>query len=184
MMVLKFSLINSVIGLGAGFIMPLIPTWLYLRFALPDTFSGPVLAVASLTIGLAAAFSPRLAKRLGSVGAIALTQGLSVIFLMSLAFVGDVTLALGVYIVRTMLMNMSSPLADSYLMSIIEPDERGLASSINSVIWRVPNSVTTILGGIILGSGDFISPFLLAATFYAVGVPLFYLTFRNVRAKE
>jgi MFS family permease len=183
-MVLKFSLINSVIGLGAGFIMPLIPTWLYLKFALPDTFSGPVLAVASLTIGLAAAFSPRLARRLGSVKAIALTQGLSVMFLVSLAFIGNVSLALGIYVVRTMLMNMSSPLADSYLMSIIEPNERGLASSINSVIWRLPNSVTTILGGIILASGDFTSPFLLATAFYAVGVPLFYLTFRNVRAKD
>jgi MFS family permease len=180
--VIKFSLINSLIGLGAGFIMPLIPTWLYLRFALPDTFSGPVLAGASLTIGLAAAFSPRLARRMGSVGAIALTQGLSVMFLVSLAYVGNVTLALGVFVIRTMLMNMSSPLADSYLMSIIEPDERGFASSINSVIWRIPNSVTTIIGGAILASGDYTSPFLLATAFYAVGVPLFYLTFRNVRA--
>ncbi len=179
--VIKFSLINSLIGLGAGFIMPLIPTWLYLRFAFPDTFSGPALAVASLTIGLAAAFSPRLARRVGSVRAIALTQGLSVMFLVSLAFIGNVSIALGVYIVRTMLMNMSSPLSDSYLMSIIEPDERGLASSINSVIWRIPNSVTTIIGAAILSSGDFTSPFLLAAAFYAAGVPLFYYTFRDVR---
>jgi len=181
--VIKFSMINSLIGLGAGFIMPLIPTWLYLKFALPDTYSGPVLAVASLTIGLAAVFSPRLAKRLGSVGAIALTQGLSVIFMLSLAFVGNVTLALGVYIVRTMLMNMSQPLADSFLMSIVEPDERGFASSINSVIWRIPNSVTTIVGGAILASGDYTLPFLLAAAFYAVGIPLFYFIFRNTKAK-
>src|SRR5207249_7090785 len=35
---LKFSGINSLIGLGAGFIIPLIPTWLFLKFGTPDTF--------------------------------------------------------------------------------------------------------------------------------------------------
>jgi predicted MFS family arabinose efflux permease len=68
-------------------------------------------------------------------------------------------------------------------MSIIEPDERGFASSINSVIWRIPNSVTTIIGGAILASGDYILPFLLATAFYLAGVPLFYFTFRNTKAK-
>src|SRR2546425_3473983 len=41
---LKFSGINSLIGLGAGFIIPLIPTWLFLQFRTPDTFSGPLLS--------------------------------------------------------------------------------------------------------------------------------------------
>jgi MFS family permease len=182
--ILKFSLVNSMIGFGAGFIMPLIPTWLYLRFALPDTVSGPLLAVSSLTIGLAAAFSPRLARKVGTVRAITVTEGLSVLFMVSLAYINDVGLALGVYVVRSMLMNMASPLADSFLMSIVEPGERGLASSINSVIWRIPNSVTTIIGGAILASGDYYLPFLLAGGFYAVGVPLFYLAFRDTKAHE
>src|SRR5947209_14450084 len=32
---IKFSGINSLIGLGAGFIIPLIPTWLFLKFGTP-----------------------------------------------------------------------------------------------------------------------------------------------------
>jgi MFS family permease len=182
--ILKFSLVNSMIGLGAGFIMPLIPTWLWLKFTLPDAVSGPVLAVSGLTIVVASVFSPRLAKRLGTVRAIAVTQGLSCIFLVYLAAVHDVTLALEIYILRSMLMNMSSPLADSFLMSIVEPSERGLASSINSVIWRIPNSVTTIIGGAILASGDYYLPFLLAGGFYAFGVPLFYYMFRNTKTQD
>ena len=178
---LKFSGINSLIGLGAGLIIPLIPLWLYLRFAIPDTYSGPILAVAGTTIGLGAVFSPRLAKRLGSVRAIVLTQGLSLLFMVALAFVGDPVTASVVYVVRTMLMNMSSPLADSFLMGIVVPEERGLASSLNSVIWRIPNSVTTIIGGEMLASGEYVLPFLLAGAFYAVSISLFYGNFRNVK---
>jgi MFS family permease len=179
---LKFSGINSLIGLGAGFIIPLIPAWLYLKFAIPDTYSGPVLTISSFTIGLAAVFSPRLAKRLGLVKAISLTQALSLFFMVSLAFVGDPVTAAFLYVIRTMLMNMANPLADSFLMGIVVPEDRGFASSVNSVIWRIPNSVTTIIGGAILASGNFELPFLIAGAFYAVAIFLYYTTFKNTKA--
>jgi len=74
-LLLKFSLLNGLIGLGAGFIIPLIATWLWLKFSVPDTFSGPLLAVSNMTVGFAALWSTGLAKRYGPVKAIALTQG-------------------------------------------------------------------------------------------------------------
>src|SRR5437773_682372 len=57
---LKFSGLNGLIGLGAGFFIPLVPTWLRLRFGVPDTWSGPVLALAGITIGLSAVASTAL----------------------------------------------------------------------------------------------------------------------------
>jgi len=71
-------------------------------------------------------------------------------------------------------------LMDSYLMGIIAPEERGLASAINSIIWRLPNSVTTIAGGLILGAGLYSLPFLLATGFYATAIFLFYMVFKKV----
>ena len=181
---LKFSGINATIGLGAGFIIPLIPTWLYLRFAIPDAYSGPILAIATTTIGLGAAFSPMLAVKLGSVRAVVLTQGLSLAFMLALAYVGDFATAAVLYVIRTCLMNMSSPLLDSYLMGIVPTEQRGFASSLNSVIWRIPNSVTTIVGGMILAAGNFELPFLVAGACYILGISLFFNTFRNVKPKE
>lgn len=178
---LKFSGINSIIGLGAGFIIPLIPTWLFYKFAVPDTYSGPILAIASATIGLGAAFSPQLARKIGSVRAVVLTQGLSLAFMLACAYAGDVVGASILYVIRTGLMNMSSPLLDSYLMGIVPREQRGFASSLNSVIWRIPNSVTTIAGGIILASGNFELPFLVAGGFYLVAISLFYNTFKNIK---
>ncbi len=178
---LKFSGINSIIGLGAGFIIPLIPTWLFLKFGVPDSYSGPILAISSATIGFGAAFSPRLASRIGTVRAVAATQGLSLAFMVALAFTGDFATAAVVYIIRTGLMNMATPLLDAYLMGIVKPEQRGFASSLNSVIWRIPNSVTTILGGAMLASGNYELPFLIAGAFYVAGISLFYMVFRNVK---
>ncbi len=181
---LKFSGINSLIGLGAGFIIPLIPTWLFLKFGTPDTFSGPLLSLSNLTIALAAIGSPRLSSKFGLLKAIVATQGFSTVFMLSLAFVPDVRLAGGLYIVRAALMNMAGPLGDSYLMGIMSQDERGLASAINTVVWRIPNSITTVIGGVVLATGRFDIPFYLATIFYTVSITLFYTQFKNIRPQS
>ncbi len=181
---LKFSGINSLIGLGAGFIIPLIPTWLFLKFGTPDTFSGPLLSLSNLTIALAAIGSPRLSSKFGLLKAIVATQGFSTVFMLSLAFVPDVRLAGGLYIIRAALMNMAGPLGDSYLMGIMSQDERGLASAINTVVWRIPNSITTVIGGLILATGRFDIPFYLATIFYAISITLFYTQFKNIRPQS
>jgi len=178
---LKFAGVNSLIGLGAGFIIPLIPLWLLLRYSIPDTYSGPILAISGLTIGLAAIFSPRLAKRLGLINAIILTEGLSLAFMVAIPYTANPVTACSLYVVRAMLMNMSSPLGDSFLMGIVTPEERGFASSLNAVIWRIPNSITTIFGAAILWSGNYVLPFLLAGGFYAVAIPLYYVFFRKMK---
>jgi MFS family permease len=180
-LLLKFSFLNGLIGLGAGFIIPLIATWLWLKFGVPDTYSGPLLAVSYMTVGFAALWSAGLAKRYGPVKAIALTQSLSTIFMVSLAFVPSAAVAGGLYVVRAALMMMASPISDSYLMSIIAPEDRGVASAINSIVWRLPNSATTVAGGALLAGGHFELPFLLAASFYILSIGAFYFTFRNVR---
>ncbi len=181
---LKFSALNSLIGLGAGFIIPLIPLWLLNRFDVADTYSGPLLALASLTMGFASIASTSLARRLGTVRAIVLCQGSSTIFMLALAFAPDPVTAGGLYVVRAMLMNMSSPLSDSFLMGIVTKEERGLASAINSIVWRLPHSVTTVAGGVLLGMGLYSEPFYLAVLFYAIAVGLFYMLFRGVEPND
>ncbi len=182
---LKFSGLNGLIGLGAGFFVPLVATWLLYKFAVTDEWSGPVLALANLTIGLAAIASAPLARRYGSIRAIVLVQSLSTAFLFSLAFLTNAIVAAGVYIVRAALMNMSSPIGDSFLMGIIVPEQRGVASAVNSIIWRLPNSITTFIGGVIMEAG-LITPWLLdlpiylATAFYVASISGLYLVFRNV----
>ncbi len=189
-LLLKFSGMNGLIGLGAGLIIPLMATWLLYKFSVPDTFSGPFLAISGLTIAFAAAGSSRLSKRFGLFRAILMTAGSSTVFMFSMAFIPNLFLAGGVYIIRASLMNMASPLLDSYLMGIIRPGRRGLASAISAIVWRLPNSLSTILGGYILATGYntgnrflYDVPWLGAVAFYVAGIVLLYVNFRKVETK-
>ncbi len=176
----KFSAANLLIGLGAGLIIPLIPTWFYLRFNATDVFSGPLIAVSYIVMGFAAGFSPRISKRFGLVGGIVLTQLLSTVFLIAMPFSPSAEMAASLYVVRSTLMNMSSPLSDTFIMNLIAEDERATASSFNVVIWRLPNAATTVVGGSLLGRGNLSLPFYLCASLYMVSVFLFYGLFRRV----
>ena len=180
-LLLRFSGINSLIGLGAGLIIPLIGTWLKLKFGVPDTFSGPFLAVSGITIAFSAVGSSRLSAKFGLLKSIVMTSGSSTLFMFSLAFIPSVFVAGGVYIVRAAMMNMSAPLMDSYLMGIIAPERRGLASSISAIIWRLPNSVSTIVGGFLLASGRYDLPWIAASLLYATAIGILYANFRNIK---
>ncbi len=189
-MLLKFSGLNGIIGLGAGLIIPLLGTWFLYKFAVPDTFSGPYLALSNITIAFAAVGSPRLSKRYGLFNSTLMTAGSSTFFMFSLALIPNVFLAGGVYLVRASLMNMAAPLIDSYLMGIVHPGRRGLGSAIAAIVWRLPNSVTTVVGGFILytgytGGNHFLYdlPWLLASALYVAGIGLLYMNFRNVKPK-
>ena len=176
----KFSAANLMIGLGAGLIIPLIPTWFYLRFNATDVFSGPLIAASYIVMGLAAAFSPRISKRFGLVRGIVLTQLLSTVFLIAMPFSPSADIAASLYVVRATLMNMSSPLSDTLLMNLIAEDERATASSFNAVLWRLPNAGSTVVGGSLLNRGSLSLPFYLCTVLYLTSISLFYALFRRV----
>jgi MFS family permease len=175
----KFSAANMMIGLGAGLIIPLIPTWFYLRFNETDVFSGPLIAVSNLAMGAAAFASPAIAKRVGLVKGIVATQILSTLFLLAMPFTPTALVAGPVYVVRSMLMNMASPLSDTFLMNMIAEDERATASSFNVVIWRLPNAASTVIGGSLLNGGELNLPFYLCTALYVSSIALFYTLFRH-----
>jgi len=183
-LVLRFSAINSLIGLGAGFIIPLVPTWLFLEFNAPDSVTGPLVGLSGILMAVSAVASVKMAKRYGDVPTIVLTEGSSTVFMFALAFSPNALTAASLYLVRTALMNMASPVSDSYLMGIISEKERGFASAINGIVWRLPNSVSTVVGGVLLAKGMFALPFFLAAGMYSVAIALFYAYFKDIKQKK
>jgi predicted MFS family arabinose efflux permease len=135
-------------------------------------------------MGVAAVASPSIARRIGLVRGIVTTQILSTLFLFAMPFTPTPLLAGPLYVVRAMLMNMASPLSDTFLMNMIAEDERATASSFNVVIWRLPNAASTVVGGSLLNSGNLSLPFYLCTVLYVSSIALFYTLFRNAERKS
>jgi len=177
--IMKFSIANLLIGLGAGLIIPLIPGWFLLRFHVTDVFSGPLISSSNFIMGVTAVGAPRLARRVGLVNGIVMTQAMATVFLLAIPFCPTVSVAAVVYVTRAVLMNMASPLSDTFLMNMVAEDERATASSFNAVLWTLPNAGSSVVGGSLLNDGQLSLPFYLCGILYVTSIVLFYAIFRN-----
>ena len=189
--IMRFSLANMLIGLGAGLIIPLIPTWFLYRFQVTDVFSGPLIAASNFIMGVTAIFSPHIAKRFGLVKGIVVAQASSMLFLLLVPFSPTAYIAAPLYVVRAVLMNMSNPLSDTFLMNMTAEDERATASSFNVMLWRLPNAASTSIGGSILSDGFTQNsmfllnlPFYLCAALYVTSISIFYAIFRKTEESQ
>jgi len=130
-------------------------------------------------VGFATLTGPELAKRIGLVKAITVTQGLSTVFMFSIPFSPGYGYAGVAYTLRSFLMNMATPLEQSMIMGIVVEDERGAASGVNSALWSLPNALSSFVDAYLMGLGFLAAPFFLAGVFYVASISLFWFFFRN-----
>jgi len=183
-LIIKFILASAIVAFGAGMVVPLMTRWLDKRYGVSDAISGPILGIANIVIGVATLAAPPLARRIGLVKAIVVTQGLSTLFMFLTPLQPEYLSASFVYTVRAFLMNMASPLQQSMIMGLVAEDERGAASGVSAAFWRLPNALSTSIGAFLIGAGLLIAPFFLAGLFYVISIGLFWLFFRNTKLPE
>ena len=181
---LKYVLTSAILAFGAGMVVPLMTLWFNLQYGISDTISAPILAASSILIGFASLAAPRVAKRFGLVKAMVITQVVSTPFMFFIPFSPNYALAGFVYSLRALLMNMASPLSLSMVMGLVAEDERGAVSGISGALWRLPNALSTWIGGWLMGIGLLAEPFLIAGILYIISIILFWYYFRKVKMPE
>jgi MFS family permease len=181
---LKFVLTGAIIAFGAGLVVPLMTFWFDLRYGISDAISAPILTVSSILIALATLIAPLLAKKLGLIKAIVVTQITSTVFMFATPISSSYVLAGFVYSIRALLMNMANPLSQSMIMGLVPDEERGTASGISGALWRLPNALSTWIGAWLMGIGLLTEPFFMAGLFYLISIILFWFFFRKVKMPE
>jgi predicted MFS family arabinose efflux permease len=165
-------------------VVPLMTAWFGLQHGIPDGISGTILGLSSLVTGVATLSGPWLARRIGLVKAITVTQGFSTVFMFAVPLSPGYMLAGFAYAVRSFLMNMATPLEQSMIMGVVVEDERSAASGVNSALWSLPNALSSFAGAYLMGLGLLSAPFFLSGLFYIVSIALFWYFFRNTSLPE
>lgn len=182
--IVKYVLTGATIAFGAGLFVPLMTRWMRLQYGVVDTLSSSVLAAASIAIAFATLASPYIAKRIGLIKAVVVTQSLSTLFMFLTPLSPGFFLASAIYSVRAFLMNMSSPLEQSMIMGLVSPDERGVASGISTALWRLPNALSSSIGAWMMGLGYLALPFFVGTIIYVISISMFWFFFKNTAMPE
>lgn len=176
----KLATPNFLIGFGAAILIPYMNVFFKDKFAISDSLLGLLFSLSSLAIAIGALFGPALTTRLGGkIRTVAFTQLGSVIFMLMIGFVPSLWVAGFAVLVRSALMNMSSPLYSAFCMEQTPEHQQGTASSVLNIAWQVGWSVGPYISGIVQERYGFSPLFIATTILYIVAVAVMWRMFHN-----
>src|SRR4030042_1762826 len=159
---------------GAGLIMPFMNVFFRVQYHQSDQVIGVLFAWGSLAMGLGLLAAPPLADRFGKIQIVVITQGLSIPFLILLGFSPLFWVSGVAYYIRVALMNMSSPVYQTFVMEQVEPSSRAMVGSLVSMSWNFGWAISPTISGILQVRYGFGPPFMGTIILYTVSVFLYW----------
>ena len=187
--VIKLLAINFLIGLGAGFIIPVFTYYWEAVFSLSNATVTIISMLGYVGLAVASLFTPWLARNAkvlgGRVGTIVIFQGLSIVCAAYLAIAPlqmNLYPAITAYVARTVLINALNPLTSALLMDHSPMEKRALYNSFISIAFGVPNSISPLFTFFIYASVQppygFTYPISILVFLYTIS-DIIYLTIRK-----
>jgi MFS family permease len=164
-------------SIGAGLIMPFMNVFFRVVHHQPDPVIGTLFAWGSLAMGVGLLIAPPLAERTGKIQLVVITQALSIPFLILLGFSPIFWIGAATYYIRLALMNMSSPVYQTFVMEHVEPSARATVASLTSMAWNFGWAFSPTVSGWLQVRYGFGPPFIGTITLYTVAVLMYWAFF-------
>lgn len=166
-------------SIGAGLIMPFMNVFFRQVHGKPDPAIGSLFAWGSLAMGIGLLIAPPLADRMGKIQLVVISQALSIPFLILLGFSPIYWLSAGAYYIRLALMNMSSPVYQTFVMEHVESSARATVASLVSMAWNFGWAFSPTISGYLQVRYGFGPPFIGTIVLYTISIFLYWAFFWN-----
>ncbi len=178
-LVRRLALINLIMGFGAAILIPYLNVFLRGKFAIGDQLLGLIFSLSSLLVFLGSMVTPWLVRitRSRIIPTVA-TQGASIVFLFSLGFSPVLWIAALSLLLRTVLMQMSSPLLENFAMLLSSQEEQAAISSVRAIGWQAGQTIGIFISGLVQTRYGFSPLFITTGVMYTISVLLTWIYFR------
>ncbi len=173
----------SLIGLGAGMIVPFFSMYLKYSLDTTDGVVGTIMAISQVGTVIGGLVVPPLAKKIGRVNTVLACQLLSIPFLISISFPQGIVVITISFFFRSSLMNMAGPVIGSLAMDIVDDETRTYMSSMVSLINNLFRSLGIYIGGYLMFAYSYNTPYYWTILCYLIGTFILYNVFKNVKDK-
>jgi MFS family permease len=183
--VIKLAALFSLDAFAGGFaVQSLMALWLFERFDLSLPAAGLFFFGSSVLAALSYPAAAWIARRIGLVKTMVYTHIPSSICLILAALSPNLTVALGLLLIRSALSQMDVPTRSSYVMAVVTPPERPAAASVTAVPRSLASSLSPALAGALLGTSFLALPLILCGALQIVYDVALLFTFRYVKPPE
>src|ERR687886_1529205 len=179
----KLSGLFAIDSFAGGFVIQsIVSFWFFTKFGVELTTLSYIFSVAGILTAFSFLVAAKLADRIGLINTMVFTHIPSNILLILVAFAPTLPLAIVLYLARMALSQMDVPTRQSYIIAVVEEDERTAAAGITNISRNIAQSVSPSLAGYILQSLSFLSaPFVLGGMLKIIYDIALYFNFKNKR---
>jgi predicted MFS family arabinose efflux permease len=179
--VFRLAALFSLDSFGGGFIVQsLLVLWLYRRFHLSTETAASIFFAVGLLAAFSQLVSARIARRIGLIRTMVYTHLPSNVFLVLAGIMPTVELAVLFLVLRAGLSQMDIPARQSYVMSVVPPEERAAAASITNVPRSLAAAIPPLFTGLLLGQTSFGWPLVIGGVLKAIyDILLYFATIKS-----
>ena len=180
------SLLFSIDAFGGGFVpQSLMAYWFHLQFGVEPLVLGFIFFGANLLAAVSSLLAAPIAKRIGLINTMVFTHLPSNLLLILVPLMPTLPLAVAVLLLRYTLSQMDVPTRQSYVMAVVEPDERSAAAGITGIARTTGAAISPSISAVMVSSVNYAAlPFYLAGGLKIVYDLLVYRDFRNLKPPE
>jgi MFS family permease len=184
--IFKLSSLFALDAFAGGLVVQsMMAYWFHVRFGVEAGTLGSIFFGANILAGISALLAVRIAKRFGLINTMVFTHIPSNILLILVPFMPNLSLAIGVLLLRFSISQMDVPTRQSYTMAVVDPDERSAASGVTAIARSVGASISPMLTGVFFGIPALLSlPFILSGGLKIIYDLLLFREFRAVKPPE
>ena len=177
-----FSLLviaDGLIRLGGNLLLPFMDVYFVKHLGASPAWYGTLKATERIVVAGATLAVAIPATRFGPVGTVSATQLLSLPLLLVVGLSGSIPLASAAFLGRAALMEMTVPVRDNFMMSIVPVDARASVNAAVLLAGYVIAIPSRRVGGALLEGRQDAAVFALTAGCYALSAVLYWLFFRS-----
>ncbi len=184
--VLRLSALFSIDAFAGGFIpLSLMAYWFHLHYGVEPGMLGTIFFGANLLSAVSSLSAARISARIGLINTMVFTHIPSNVLLILVPLMPNLPLAITVLLLRFSLSQMDVPTRQSYVMSVVDPDERSAAAGVTGIARTTGAAISPSISSVLVSSAALAAtPFFLAGGLKILYDLLLYRAFRTVRPPE
>jgi MFS family permease len=184
-MLLRISSLFALDSLAGGFLTTaLLSFFFYKRFGVGVDALGPLFFAARSANALSHLGAAWLAKRIGLVNTMVFTHIPSSLLLVTVAYAPSFPVAAVLFLLREGLVEMDVPTRQSYVMAMVRPEERAVASGVTHLVRMAAWAIAPAFAGLLMEDVSLMVPLVIGAGMKVGYDLLLWRAFRHVRPPE
>ena len=183
-LVARLCILYGFDSFAGGFIVAsIVSLWFNSKYNMAVSTISILFFITGLLEAVSFYISHKITEKIGCIKTMAYTHLVSNIFLIALPFAPTAAIAVIIYTIHKLFAQMDVPPRQSYIVAIVEPEEKTTAASYTNVTKILASSVgPTISGGLLLTTA--FSPFIFAGVIKSVYDIALLISFGKIKPPE